>query len=191
MSSIDKDYKIIGLIWQSYLATCDAPSKDMLDVFVLAKHFAIEENWKIITIPKILQGVFDRMITVGEESKKELFQSPHPKRVYKNPIPSVPHEYLLFLSLGLFIALAPMPYGYYSILRLIISLSTRYIAYKCFKTKDIQIWALFFTFISILFNPLLPINMEKGIWSIIDACLGVLFVLLSRASYQNKQDTGQ
>ncbi len=79
-----------------------------------------------------------------------------------------------------FIALANLPYGYYSFLRIFITIACIYYIYNLNELKenaDSIFWGL--VIIGILFNPIVPIYLnDKGFWFIINIVTGGLFIIL-------------
>lgn len=68
------------------------------------------------------------------------------------------------------------PYSYYIFLRWYIFISSIYLAYYSDKSKS-KLWFVIFSVIALLFNPLIPIYLDKDIWSVVDVlCAIVIFV---------------
>jgi len=80
----------------------------------------------------------------------------------------------------LFIGVFPLPIGYYTLLRLVVTAAAAYIAYDTFQTDKQSGWIWVFGFVAILFNPLIPIYLDKELWMIIDFAVAVLFIIYSR-----------
>ncbi len=73
-------------------------------------------------------------------------------------------------------ATARHQYSYYTFLRWYVFLSSIYFAYSSNEAK-IKIWFVSFSIIALLFNPIIPIYLNKGIWSVIDViCAIIIFV---------------
>tara|TARA_E500000178_G_C16982333_1_gene736407 strand:+ start:1474 stop:1737 length:264 start_codon:yes stop_codon:yes gene_type:complete len=73
------------------------------------------------------------------------------------------------------IAIFPMPYGYYNLLRIVICLSSIFFAFRLFENKEI-IFVWMFGFLAILYNPIIPVYLyEKEIWIIINTATAILF----------------
>ena len=82
-------------------------------------------------------------------------------------------------SLLLVIAVLPLPYGYYMLLRLLITASAAYVAYKNFN-KEIPVWGIVFVIVALLFNPLYVVHFDKTLWVIIDILVASLFIINSK-----------
>ena len=72
---------------------------------------------------------------------------------------------------------APLPYGYYTFLRIV---ACGVFAYAAFVSHSRKSAALPYVFgaLAILFNPIIKISMPKEIWAIVDVC-SALFLLAS------------
>jgi len=85
--------------------------------------------------------------------------------------------FLVCASLLLF-ALAPLPYGYYTFLRLVVAGVSFVTAYNFYK-QDEAIWTWTFVFVGILFNPFIPIHLSRDIWAVIDLFVAGLMIFVS------------
>ena len=76
--------------------------------------------------------------------------------------------YLFFLIPIILLFLAPLisfPYGFYTFLRIIISLTSAIIIYQCYKNfNGINEYSIIFTLTLILYNPLIPIYLSREMW---------------------------
>lgn len=77
----------------------------------------------------------------------------------------------------LVIALAHLPYGYYTFLRLIITGWTAFLAWSDYERGGrINGWAIAFAAIAVLFNPFVPVYLNPDVWRVLDlacaACFG-------------------
>ena len=77
------------------------------------------------------------------------------------------------------IGILPLPIGYYTLSRLVVSASALYFVYNHYKqNNNTNIWI--FSFIAVLYNPIIPIYLyEKLIWIIINIITILVF-------YKNK-----
>ena len=77
----------------------------------------------------------------------------------------------------LFVGLLPMPYGYYTMSRIIVCLSSIYFSYKSNEQKNVLI-SWIFIIIAILYNPIIPIYFnDKFIWIGINIPTALMFYL--------------
>lgn len=79
-----------------------------------------------------------------------------------------------FLSLAL---LNGWPYGFFMLLRFVVSISAIYNAWIAYEYKK-EKWVWVFGFIAILFNPLIVIHLNRELWLFIDLVVGI-FMLIS------------
>ena len=79
--------------------------------------------------------------------------------------------------IALLIGLLPMPYGYYTLSRLIVSGCALYFAIDLYKqNKTTHVWI--FGFIAILYNPFFPITLgSKALWIMVNIPTVVYFYI--------------
>lgn len=75
----------------------------------------------------------------------------------------------------LLIALAPLPYGYYTLLRLVVCGSSAYIAWTTAKLKPTG-WTAVFALVAVLFNPIIPVYLDREIWAFIDIGVAIIYL---------------
>jgi len=70
------------------------------------------------------------------------------------------------------------PYGYYQLLRWVVSLTGIFNAYRTYKL-NLNGWTVTMIVVAVFFNPIAPLTFEKGTWILIDlATTFVMFVLM-------------
>jgi len=101
--------------------------------------------------------------------------------VGKNILEKRPHLIpVIIAAIMLLLALAPWPYGYYQLLRLVVCGVSVYVAFTAYNWQKQKMWATWlFGFIAVLFNPLLPIHLSREIWQPIDVACGILFIAIA------------
>lgn len=82
---------------------------------------------------------------------------------------------VLGAALLLFAATGKHPYGFYIVLRLIITVGAIYWAWRVYKA-GLQGWTWAFVALALLLNPFLPIRMQRTQWQLIDLLLGILLI---------------
>lgn len=87
----------------------------------------------------------------------------------------------LVLSLLLIVGIFDMPYGYYTFLRITITLSSIFLAYLNYKDNSFY-WFWFFCLVAILFNPVFPIYLDKYHWLILDIVISFMFLVSIKRS---------
>lgn len=73
-------------------------------------------------------------------------------------------------------ALIELPYGYYTLLRFLVCGVSGYTAYIALELNK-KSWVWIFGIIALLFNPLIPIYLDKGTWQIIDIITAIFFII--------------
>ena len=82
---------------------------------------------------------------------------------------------ILYLPAALlFIAIFGLPYGYYILLRLVVTGTSLYVALGLCKKDSVNFWVMLF--IALLFNPLIPINLSKDMWVLTNIIIGSYFI---------------
>lgn len=76
----------------------------------------------------------------------------------------------------LLIGLPDLPYGYYQVLRWIVTGVTGYLAYLAYENEK-KIWVWIFGVIAILFNPIIPFYLDKSTWVLIDVVVAGLILV--------------
>ena len=74
----------------------------------------------------------------------------------------------------LFLAIVKLPIGYYTFLRIVVTIGAVAVV---IDENEINFWTIIFGIIAILFNPILPIYLNnKSAWMPIDLICGILFI---------------
>ena len=80
-------------------------------------------------------------------------------------------------------------YGYYTLLRIIVCLTSSYLAFFAFHNQK-RAWGWLFSFCLILFNPFITISFGKATWASIDfvvALLMLFFLFEELSNIKNKR----
>jgi hypothetical protein len=75
----------------------------------------------------------------------------------------------------LLLALLSFPYGYYTFLRLAVTLSAGLLAYWSWSRQQ-PLWAIAFAAVALLFNPLFPVYLDRSTWGPIDVAVAALYI---------------
>jgi hypothetical protein len=96
-------------------------------------------------------------------------------------------RYILLICAGLLLlALTDLPIGYYTFLRIVVTISAIVVLVQEHKNR-ISFWIISFGIIVILFNPIIPIYLNnKSIWLSIDILVAIIFIVKSLIT--NKKD---
>lgn len=80
-------------------------------------------------------------------------------------------------SILLFLAVFPLPYGYYTLLRIVITGMAIYYTYWFYQTKEKRFYFWSLIAIIILFNPIIPVYLiSKVLWGIVDVIVAGFFI---------------
>ena len=84
---------------------------------------------------------------------------------------------LLGLAALLLACLAPMPYGYYSLVRFVTFIAFAWIAIDFYKSKKDSL-SILFVILCLLFQPFAKIALGRTLWNIVDVivALGLCFL---------------
>jgi hypothetical protein len=81
---------------------------------------------------------------------------------------------IFMLSLSFF----HLPYGYYTLLRIIVTGCAGYLAHlEYVLNKNLSIYFSLLIFLAVLFNPIIPIHFSKSIWGGLDIFAVIIFGL--------------
>lgn len=85
-------------------------------------------------------------------------------------------NYWYLLAVGVFLlgALGSWPYAYYQLLRWVVCGVATYTAYSAFEMDHAGLGWLMVA-IAVLFNPIAPIYLAKGTWSVLDLVTAIIF----------------
>lgn len=87
---------------------------------------------------------------------------------------------ILYVVAGVMVmAILPLPYGFYSLIRLIATITFGILSY-CSWRKGYQILPWLYGLGLLLFNPVFPIYLDKEIWIGLDVLSSVVILLSSR-----------
>ncbi|WP_350072132.1 DUF6804 family protein [Imperialibacter sp.] len=86
-------------------------------------------------------------------------------------------KYLLFICSGLlFLAVAELPYGYYTFLRIVVTIGAILVVYREYS-NHLNLWVNSFGFIAIIFNPVIPVHLnDKQLWTAVDVTCAIIFM---------------
>lgn len=91
----------------------------------------------------------------------------------------------LIMAALLLLCLAPMPYGFYTLVRFVSMCVFAYMAYGYFKSgKE----GLGFTFgaLALLFQPFIKIVLGRGVWNFVDVAVAIGLIYLSVVKTKRK-----
>lgn len=81
-------------------------------------------------------------------------------------------------TVALIAAMADLPYGYYTLLRITVTICAGVIAYTTYQRRGtLTPGVILFGGIALLFNPIVPVHLTKEIWAPIDIAVAIVFVV--------------
>jgi hypothetical protein len=78
-----------------------------------------------------------------------------------------PRPFLITLAVALLVAMLPLPYGYYQLLRLVTCGLGAWCALAAWQDSR-QLIAGSWGLLALLYNPLMPIHLDRETWTIIN-----------------------
>lgn len=96
----------------------------------------------------------------------------------------MPPSAIYIATVMLFLGAAPMPYGYYMLLRLVACGIFAFAAFVAFERNSKALpWV--YGFVALVFNPIFKIHFPKEIWAVIDVASGILLLATAKAVKTN------
>lgn len=94
----------------------------------------------------------------------------------------------LYLAAVLLLCLAPMPYGYFTLVRILATVVFGIYAYKCYTAKKEGLTWVFVT-LALLFQPFAKVGFGRVIWNIIDVIVAVGLIALFFWEWKRGRDS--
>ena len=84
--------------------------------------------------------------------------------------------YLILAALML-LCLAPMPYGYFMLVRFVMMVAFGWMAYRYYlNQKTIAMWV--FGALALLFQPIYKIALGRTVWNVVDVVVALLLIAM-------------
>lgn len=100
----------------------------------------------------------------------------------------MPRILLLICCILLVLAALPLPYGYYTLLRLVACTTLGIGSSVAFRSQSPTLGSVLLV-LALTFNPFVPVHLGKKIWATIDIGTAALLFAVRRAiSHETKQD---
>ena len=91
----------------------------------------------------------------------------------------------LVIAAILFVSIAELPYGFYTFMRIVVPLlSGIYLIFAFLLTDGFNLMHIPNILIVILWNPILPIYLDKETWVVIDAIAGISQIIMAFYAYR-------
>lgn len=83
----------------------------------------------------------------------------------------------LYFALALLVCLAPMPYGYYMLVRIVATILFVIFARQYYVVKKEEL-AITFGILAFIFQPLIKVSLGRGFWNMVDVAVAILLLIL-------------
>ena len=83
----------------------------------------------------------------------------------------------LILPALLLLCLAPMPYGYYQLVRFVAMVVFGVMAYKYYEEKK-NVLAITFGALALLFQPFVKVALGRTMWNVVDVAVAIGLIVL-------------
>ena len=84
----------------------------------------------------------------------------------------------LVLAVALLVCLLPLPYGFYTVIRLAVAIVVGCWAYQFYEAKRIVLAIIAFGVV-LIFQPFLKVVLDRLTWNILDVILAMCLIVLS------------
>lgn len=74
----------------------------------------------------------------------------------------------LIPAVMLLVAVAPWPYGYYQLLRVVVCISCGVLAYQSYERDGLTPWTIGLAIVAAVFNPIVPVHLTREIWAVLN-----------------------
>lgn len=99
----------------------------------------------------------------------------------------IPRLFILPIIIAtiLFISIAELPYGFYTFMRIVVPLLSAIYLFFAYALKDgFNLMLIPNILIVILWNPILPVYLDKETWVVIDAIAGISQIVMGVYAYR-------
>lgn len=92
----------------------------------------------------------------------------------------------LILAIALLLCLAPMPYGFYMLVRFFATVMFGLMAYRYHQEKKENLMITFGA-LAVLFQPLIKIPLGRTVWNVVDVVIAVVLIIQLLREYGIKK----
>ena len=90
------------------------------------------------------------------------------------------------LIIALMLCLAPMPYGYYILVRYFATIVFGLMAYQYYQEKKENLMIAFGA-LAVLFQPLLKVPLGRIVWNIVDVTIAIVLLVMLLKEHESKK----
>jgi prepilin signal peptidase PulO-like enzyme (type II secretory pathway) len=96
----------------------------------------------------------------------------------------MPTAVIYICAAMLFVGAAPLPYGYYTLLRLVACGVFAFAAFVSFDRKHKTLpWV--YVLLALLFNPIIKVHLPKEAWAFVDVAAAIMLLATAKAVKSN------
>ena len=92
----------------------------------------------------------------------------------------------LLLAVLMLLCLAPMPYGYYQLVRIVAMIAFAIMAYQYYVKENVPL-AITFCGLALLFQPFIKVALGRTLWNVVDVIVAVLLIVLAFSEFRKKE----
>ena len=92
----------------------------------------------------------------------------------------------LFLAAFMLLCLAPMPYGYYQLVRAVAMIVFAIMAYQYYEKENVPL-AITFGGLALLFQPFIKVALGRTLWNIVDVIVAVVLAILAFSEFRKNR----
>ena len=92
----------------------------------------------------------------------------------------------LLLAILLLLCLAPMPYGYYQLVRIVAMIAFAVMAYQYYEKENVSL-AISFCGLALLFQPFIKVALGRTLWNVVDVIVAVVLAILAFSEFRKKK----
>ncbi len=148
------------------------------------KFLEIQQAYEILSDPQkrreydqeYINYAKQRAIQLLDKQTKQRFEEARTRQKSSSRPKYHFNVWLFLVALLLFIAIVDLPYGYYKILRVIVSLAALVMLAYEYRSRNF-VFFIYLFLILIFFNPLIPIYLDKSTWQVLDPLAGLYFLI--------------
>ena len=96
-------------------------------------------------------------------------------------------QLFIVMATLLLLCLAPMPYGYYQLVRFVAMVVFAILALNYYKEKKNEL-SIMFGALALLFQPFLKVALGRMIWNVVDVAVALLLIALYWKDKMNMKD---
>lgn len=92
----------------------------------------------------------------------------------------------LLLAVLLLLCLAPMPYGYYQLVRIVATIAFAIMACQYYEKENVSL-AISFCGLALLFQPFIKVALGRTLWNIVDVIAAVVLAILAFSEFRKNR----